>query len=736
MRLKRKRKVPYVPQLIQTECGFCCVVMLLKYYGDSRPLSHLREYTDVGRDGLSLKQIMNLLKNLKFNSKAYRSNAKQLRNINLPAIIYWEKKHFVVLESINEKFAIIVDPSIGRRKITIYELEEKFSNYSIVAIPTEDFIPIKNKENIWFHYLYLMFKDKKLLAQIILYSTLSYLITLFFPILIQGIVDSISSGNINHILNNKNYFIIGVSFIIYSLVIFISGRKQVNFKILIYKVLCKDIFSHLLKLPYKFFENRSIGDIIFRIESLGIVRNLYAEKLISFFIDFGTMLVILAYMFSKSVFLTNIVIMLFVVTGIILYIANKKILENNSYEIIESSKLQTLQIEMINSIQIIKSSGIEDETYDKWDNQFDLTLAKSKSREIHQNIYNMIASLMKTLAPFAILFIGVGVYVKDNITLGSLISFYTMANMFFSLAIVCFSSVNNFALVSQYLERIKDITDQNIEKGFENNSNDDVEGTIELKNINFSFTKHSNNVLKNISMKIDKGDNVAIVGKSGSGKSTLGKMLVGLYMPKSGEMYFDGVPIGKIDLKKVRRKIGFIPQEILIFNKDIYENIRMNRDFVNFDMVKRAAQIAQIDDEIETMPMGYNTLVSNMGSNLSGGQRQRIALARAIVNDPNIIIMDEATSSLDSINEFKISEYFNQNKCTRIIIAHRLSTIINADKIFVMDNGEIVEEGTHDELIKLKGKYCELYNYQQEEKQEIKVKQEGLGKKVKAKQVV
>ncbi|EQB90215.1 hypothetical protein M918_01670 [Clostridium sp. BL8] len=381
------RKVPYVPQLIQTECGFCCVAMLLKYYKDNRSLSQLREYVDVGRDGLSLKQLINLLNRLGFEAKAYKSNIDGLKTIKMPAIIHWEGRHFVVLERIDSNSAVIVDPAIGRRKIGLDELEEKFTTYSLVASPTDKFVPEKSKGSIWFHYLYLMLNDKKLLSQILLYSILTYLITLCFPIMIQSVIDGISTQDFSYVFSLKKNFIITSAFITYGLLLFTSGKKQVEFKILIYNTLCKDIFKHLLKLPYKFFENRSIGDIIFRIESLGIIRNLYSEKLISFFIDCGSILIILAYMFSKSIVLAVAAIVLSVGAAIIMYGANKKILENNHYEIIESSKLQTLQIEMLSSIQIIKSSGIEDDIYNKWGNQFDSTIAKTKmKRKISKHI--------------------------------------------------------------------------------------------------------------------------------------------------------------------------------------------------------------------------------------------------------------------------------------------------------------------------------------------------------------
>lgn len=211
------------------------------------------------------------------------------------------------------------------------------------------------------------------------------------------------------------------------------------------------------------------------------------------------------------------------------------------------------------------------------------------------------------------------------------------------------------------------------------------------------------------------------MGPSGSGKSTLSKILLGIYTPTAGKIYYDDLELEQFNKQKLRRQMGVVPQDINLFNNSILENIRMNKDDVDIEAVKRAAEVAQIRDEIESMPMGYYTVISDMGMNLSGGQRQRIALARAIISDPKVVILDEATSSLDSINEARVSHYFKSNGCTRVVIAHRLSTIIDSDIIYVMNEGRIVELGSHDQLMAQKGPYYQLYSVHKSEQELISV---------------
>lgn len=712
MPLKTKRNVPYVAQLQQTECGLCCVAMILRYYKSYQSINDLREYFEAGRDGLRMKQLGSLLEQLGFTVSAYKTDAYGLNSIGTPSILFWEESHFVVLESINQSYAVIVDPAFGRRKIILEEMKKNFSAFAIYAKPNDKFIPAKGRKNALFSYINILISNKKNFIKLAFISIVTFILTLCIPVLVQNIIDGISIPGYKLGVSQIVLLSLGLLTFIYSISGFYKGKKQIDFQILLDKTASFRLFRHLLNVPYKFFEVRSIGDILFRLSSLHMIRDLLSERLISFMTDSGAIVIIFFYMFYKSTFLSLVALCLFIINGIVIIRTRKYVLEANQQEIVENSKMQSLQVESLSSILALKIAGMEDDICNKWEEQYDNVLSRFKKRGNIQNIQNTVISTIQILAPLIVLLVGVTRYALREISLGDVIAFYTMSSMFFSYSVSILNSWNNFLLASQYLDRIQDINDAETEKESDNAIKLDLEGNVRLDHVSFSYTKHSKEVLKDISLEISKGQKVAFVGKSGSGKSTLSKILLGIYNSNSGKIYYDNTDLETLNKKYLRRQIGVVPQDISLLNKSIYENIKMNKNQIGPEEVKAAAITAQIAYEIEKMPMKYHTLVSDLGMNLSGGQRQRVALARAIVNNPRIILLDEATSSLDAINESRVSEHFKRIGCTRIVISHRLSTIIDADVIFVMDNGRIVERGTHNELIQRGGLYYELYQHQ------------------------
>lgn len=363
-------------------------------------------------------------------------------------------------------------------------------------------------------------------------------------------------------------------------------------------------------------------------------------------------------------------------------------------------------------VDSIKMAGMEKHIYKEWNDVLQEALKCSKKRANVQNIHNTLMSLVHMFFPLLIFLKGISLYFLGEMTLGGVAAFYSLSETFFSLNLSIFQAYNNYILTTAYLERVRDITMTSVEKKPSKPITHSLNGEIELRNVSFAFTKQSRKIINNVLMNIKKGQKIAIVGKSGAGKSTLGKIILGLYEPTEGKILYDGFESTKYNKESLRSQMGMVPQEVSMFNKSIYDNIKMNLENIERKEIEKVANIAQISKEIEEMPMGYNTYISEMGANLSGGQRQRIALARALLKKPKMIILDEATSSLDAINEKKVEEYLRNIKCTRIVIAHRLSTIIDADIIYVMDNGSIIEAGAHFELIKKKGLYYELYNSQ------------------------
>ena len=715
MKIDHKRKVPYIEQMQQTECGLCCTAMILRYYKSNEQLAQLREFLDAGRDGLKISQMSGYLKERGFETHVYQTSMNNLSKLPLPAIIFWNNEHFVVLEEIVGNNYIIVDPAFGRRKIHQEYFDKEFSRIVLTIQPTESFIPNREKQSTWKPVLKNLIENKLLFGKVLILSIITYLASISIPILVQYLIDDVALANNPELLKK---YVLGVSLVIlvYGAFTLIRGNDLIELQVGLDRFLNKSTIGKLLKLPYKYFEVRSNGDLLFRLNSLHVIRDIMSEQVLQGILNIGALLFILCYMVQKSIPLTLLSLGLLTLTGIFILYMRPRMMEANQYEIVESTKLQSVQVETIYSILGIKTTGIEQEVYKNWNEKYENSLDKYSYRSKLLNVYTSIISLTQSINPFVILTFGIYQFFIGNVSVGEVIAFYSLANTFFSSGVSIFQTWNNFLLSTSYLERLKDITDMDIESNPEEPKDLKVTGDIKLKNVSFAYTNSSEPVIKNINMHIKKGEKVAIVGASGSGKSTLSKILLGLYEPSSGDIYFDDINFKELNKQSIRRQLGVVPQDICLFNKSILENIKMNNMDISIDDVKRAASIAQIADEIETMPMGYHTLVSDMGLNLSGGQRQRIALARAILNNPKIIILDEATSSLDSVNEMKVSNYFEHIGCTRIVIAHRLSTIIDSDVIYVMDKGEIIEQGTHKELMMLNGAYAQLYKAKEERK--------------------
>ncbi|WP_310601785.1 peptidase domain-containing ABC transporter [Anaerosporobacter sp.] len=705
------KRVPYIEQMRQTECGLCCVAMILQYYKSREGIRSIRKELDVGRDGLKLSVLSSYLRRRGMETKLYKAPMEALSQFKLPAIIFWNQEHFVVLEKIEKNSIQIVDPAFGRCNMKQEEFAEHFSNIIMTIELTERFQPQTQKKHLWKETFQNMHIEKRVVLGIVVASVVTYLLQLGIPMLMERILDGISVGQTGNLSNIYFAGILGIA-ITYGIFAMYRGEKMLHLQLSIDQFLTKGVFRKLLHLPYHFFESRSNGDILFRLNCLTTIRDLISEQVVQGMVQAGMILCILCYMLHKSLLLTAIACGFLILHVLYTVKMQKKLAEANQYAVRADTSLQGILVEAIYSMYGIKLSGIEEETIQQWDEKYKDSRKQQRKKEILQNVYDTTIQTLQTAGPVTVLVLGIWLLGQGRVTVGEIVAFYSLTGSLFGAAGSLFDIWKDFTMSNSYLERIADITEAEEEMEPEDPIELKVAGEVQLKNVSFSYNKHSGEILKDVTIHIQQGEKVAIVGSSGSGKSTLSKLLLGLYEANEGAILYDNTNLKQLNKHDLRRQIGIVPQEMSLFNKTIYENIAMNQSGVSEEMVRNAAQVAQLAEEIEEMPMKYETLVSDMGMNLSGGQRQRMALARALVNQPQILILDEATSALDYTNEKKVSEYLSDVGCTRIVIAHRLSTIEDADRIIVLDDGVVVEQGRHQELLLQDGLYRTLYQYQ------------------------
>lgn len=706
---KKRKHVPLFHQFAETECGLCCCIMLLRYYKSNESYIEIQEELNIGRDGMSMKQMKNLFELRNFDTIFIKTDhIEEMDAIYFPMIAYVDDNHFVVIEKIKSNHVIFNDPAKGRCSSSLSEFRTRLSGVAMIVRPKESYVPIRKKQkNPWLYVLGSLKERKGLIGLVFLLMVGIYYLMLRIPVWIQKIVDNVvmshSQGSIY-----KFFAISLIAMLFYAMLALYRCNRMIVLNVSIGEKLEAGTFYKLLRLPYAFFESRSSGDLFQRISSATSVREMLSNQLISGILDIGSIVVMAVYMLRNSVVLSMIAFMIWGVNISVLLCLRPKITKCMDDEVSVRAKSQALQMETLFSINAVKVSAMEKEIYGRWKDIYHEIMERFKKRVWISNLSGVLSSTIQLFGPLFVLLIGILEQISGRMTIGEVIAFYSIVGSFFSYSNSIIGLWQQVIMMNTYMQRLNEIwlkKDIDLESG---RTDFTLSGAIRLNNIMFQYSKNSPPALHNISIQIEAGMKVALVGVSGSGKSTLSKILLGLYRPVHGEIYYDNMEVSTLNRETLSKQIGIVPQDSMLFNKSIYENIKMNME-KTLEEVQEVAKRACIHDEIMQMPMGYHTIISEMGINLSGGQRQRILLARALLIEPRILVLDEATSSLDNINEKRIMDYLKGKGCTRIVIAHRLSTIIDSDVIYMLKDGSVIAFGKHNELMENCEEYRALY---------------------------
>lgn len=705
-------RVPLVMQMEALECGAACLSMILAYHGKWLSLEKVRADCGVSRDGSNAKNIAKAAQSHGLKVKAYKYEPEDLHSSGtFPCIIHWNFNHFVVLCGFEKNKAVINDPARGRIVVSENEFDEAFTGICLCFEPDECFEKGGKRESILKHSLKKLYESGSSAFLITISSAIASLI---------GIISLALSGTYVDMLLGENY----TPYLLPLIMVFaIAGLFQVVVlaikEISLFRIegriastgSCSFMWK-ILNMPMGFFSQRMAGDIQLRMESNNEISKIIVTTLAPLAHDVIMMVLYLVIMLKYSFVLALVgVISVLINLALCSYVSKKK---TNCLRVIlrDEGKLAASTVSGIEMIETIKSSGSENSFFEKWSGyQASVNSGKVDNVNIDCKI-GVLPELILSLGNVFIVTFGVFLVIKGMFTAGMLLAFQGFLNAFMNPAKKLSGAVRLLQELSSDVERVEDVLRYKSEKIFaeeeSQNEYNKLSGDIEIKNVSFGYSPLAEPLITNFSMTVKPGQKIAIVGVSGCGKSTIAKLLSGLYCPWEGEILFDGKNISTIDKINFTASVAVVDQDVILFEDTIANNIKMwDSSIEDFEMIM-AARDAQIHSDIMERSTGYNYRILEGGKDFSGGQKQRIEIARVLAQDPTIIIMDEATSALDAKTEYDVVKSISDRGITCIVIAHRLSTIRDCDRIIVMENGHIVECGTHEELYANGGLYTTL----------------------------
>ncbi len=726
------KRFPFYRQLDQMDCGPTCLRMVAQYHGKSYSLQSLREKCHIDREGVSMLGITEAAEVIGMRTLVikipYESDADDnpaLDNIPLPAIAHWEQKHFVVLYGINQKYAWVADPGKGKIKMPRKEFEKGWlsdGNRGIALLlePSPDFYEEEGEKvkKTGISFLFKYFRPyKRLITQLLIGLLLGSLFQLVFPFLTQAIVDiGIENQDINFI-----YLILMAQLMLFfsqTAVNFIQSWILLHIGTRINISILSDFLIKLMRLPIAFFDSKMIGDLLQRVYDHERIKTFLTTStlltLFSFFnlIIFGVVLLI----YNSYIFLIFFIASILYLLWIYIFLKKRKVIDYQNFE--QQSENRSALIELIQGMQEIKLQNSERRRRWQWMYiQARIFRVNIKALAISQ-YQDAGAGFITQLKDILISFIAAKAVIDGQMTLGMMLAVQYIIGQLNAPLQQMITFMRNLQDAEISLERLGEIHEKENEEDLEKPRLEMIPDNADIKfeNVSFQYNKLSDLVLKDININVPKGKVTAIVGTSGSGKTTLVKLMLGFYAPTSGNIRVGSIALENISKRLWRSKCGAVMQEGFIFSDTIANNIAESEGVVNKNKLLKAVKTANIQDYVETLPLHYNTMIGSRGNGISQGQKQRLLIARAVYKNPEFLFFDEATNALDARNERVIMENMNQffEGRTVVVVAHRLSTVKNADQIIVIEKGSIVEEGTHQELVDLKGSYFRLVKDQLE----------------------